>query len=293
MFVAVLSDNPELRESFCKSVGKEVSKDGLGLYSADANNKIWLIDPIHYPEKIQPLLYSLSMADFVVLLVDKLTPKIGELIVAINSLNLDQGIIVSSSNLPVSGTVLEKYDKVTNNEAAKAKILATTITSTKEDPLGLIHRTANMPSMGNVAYGALKGGKVRKQDKLFLLPDGKDIEIRSVRVDGKDAEEISANSSFEISYKGDLIEHGLLASLRHGFEVEKIVKGRFSQSPFYKDELNPRVHVYANMQYLEGQITENDITLNKPMAFKKGQSILIIDASNQKLRIAGVFQSKW
>ena len=28
-------------------------------------------------------------------------------------------------------------------------------------------------------------------------------------------------------------------------------------------------------------------------ADKKGESILVIDASNQKLRIAGVFQSKW
>ena len=71
MFVAVLSDKPELRESFCKLVGKEIGKEELGLYSVDGKNrKIWLIDPLHYPEKIQPLLYSLSMADMVVVLVD-------------------------------------------------------------------------------------------------------------------------------------------------------------------------------------------------------------------------------
>jgi hypothetical protein len=47
------------------------------------------------------------------------------------------------------------------------------------------------------------------------------------------------------------------------------------------------------MQYVEGHVTDNDITLSSSFAFEKGDSILIIDASNQKLRIAGVFQVKW
>jgi hypothetical protein len=47
------------------------------------------------------------------------------------------------------------------------------------------------------------------------------------------------------------------------------------------------------MQYLEGTVTDNDLTLSQPLAFEKGESILVVDASNQKLRIAGVFQSKW
>ena len=122
MFVAVLSDKPELRENFCKFIGKEISKDDIAVYSADG--KIWLIDPLHYPEKIQPLLYSLSMADMVVLLVDSLSPKIGELLVAINAMKIAKGIIVSSVPLPVTGTVLEKYEKVADQNAAKEKVLA-------------------------------------------------------------------------------------------------------------------------------------------------------------------------
>ena len=184
MFVAVLSDKPELREAFCKSFGKEVSKDELGIYSVDENGKkIWLVDPVQYPEKIQPLLHTLSMADFVVLLVDGLTPKVGELLVAVNSLKLDKGVIVSNATLPVGGMVLEKYDKVADNASAKEKILAASVNA-GENTFGLVYRTTNLPSLGHVAYGTLKGGTMKKQDKMFLLPDRKEIEVRSINVDG-------------------------------------------------------------------------------------------------------------
>ena len=98
MFVAVLSDKPELREKFCKMAGAESSKGELAFYSAEGK-RIVLVDPVHYPEKIQPLLYSLSMADYFVLIVDGLSPKVGELIVALNSLKADKGVIVSGTAL--------------------------------------------------------------------------------------------------------------------------------------------------------------------------------------------------
>jgi len=47
------------------------------------------------------------------------------------------------------------------------------------------------------------------------------------------------------------------------------------------------------MQFVEGNVFENELKLSAPLAFEKGEMILVVDASNQKLRIAGVFQSKW
>ncbi|MBI2079886.1 hypothetical protein HYT84_03905 [Candidatus Micrarchaeota archaeon] len=293
MFVAVLSDKPELRENFCKLFGTEVSKGDLGLYSDAINPKIWVINPINYPEKIQSLLYTLSMADAVVLIVDGLSPKVGELLVAINSLKLDKGILVSNMPIPVAGTVLEKYEKATTISEAKEKILSLPIGKSEENPIGLIHKTSNLPSLGNVAFGALKGGKIKKHDRLYLLPACKDFDIRSIHVGTNELDELNATSHFEIAYKGDLVERSILVPLRHEFQVENIVNGRFIKSPFFKDELKGKIHAYTNMQYVEGNVTDNDLTLSAPLAFEKGETILVIDASNQKLRVAGVFQSKW
>ena len=294
MFVSVLSDKPELRENFCKLIGKEISKDELAIYSADLpKGKITLIDSIAYPEKIQPLLYSLSMADVVVLLVDGLSPKVGELFVALNSMNIANGIIVSATALPVKGTVLEKYELVADMNAAKEKLLSMPAVVANENLFGFIHKTANIPDLGHVAYGALKGGKIKKGDKLFVLPSRKDLEIRSIHTEEQTHAELSGVSRFDIAYRGDLIERGIIVPLRNDFQMENIVNGRFIKSPFYKDELNPRIHAYSNMQYIEGHISDSDLTFKEQFVFNKGESILILDSSNQKLRIAGVFQSKW
>jgi selenocysteine-specific translation elongation factor len=294
MFVAVLSDKPELREQFCKLVGKETNKDDVSFYSVNFGGMIiTLVEPTLYPDKIQPLLYSLSMADYVVLLVESLTPKVGEIIVALNSLGMDKGIIVTSAQLPLAGTVLDKYEKVADMNAAKEKVLALKAGEAGENPLALVDKTFNVKSVGNVALGVVKSGKLKKHDKLFLLPEKKEIEVRTIQINDADSEEAAAGARFGIAYKGDLLERGVLVPLRNEFQVESIVNGKFTKSPFFKDELKGRIHAYTNMQFVEGNVFENELKLNSPLAFEKGESILVVDASNQKLRIAGVFQSKW
>ncbi len=294
MFVAVLSDKPELREQFCKSAGKEMSKDELAFYSIESNGKlITLIDPVQFPEKIQPLLYTLSMADYAVLIVDALSPKIGEIIVALNALKMDKGVIISKVPLPLAGTSLEKFEKVADMEAAKAKILVSVRGESGENLIALVDRTEAVKSVGNVAHGIVKAGKIKLHDKIFILPEKKDVEVRSIQVNGKEVEEASAGQRFSMAYRGEPIGKGILVPIRHEYEVENIVNGRFSKSPFFKDELKGKIHAYANMQFVEGNMTENDLTLSVPIAYEKGELILVVDASNQKLRIAGPFQSKW
>lgn len=294
MFVAVLSDKPELREQFCKLVGKETNKDDVSFYCVNQGGRIiTLVEPTLYPDKIQPLLYSLSMADCVVLLVDSLTPKIGEIMVALNSLRLDKGIIVTTAQLPLAGTVLDKYEKVTDMNAAKEKMLAFQAGEAGENALALVDKTFSVKSVGNVALGVVKSGKLKKHDKLFLLPERKEIEVRTIQINDADSEEAPTGARFGIAYKGDLLERGVLVPLRNEFQVENIVNGRFTKSPFFKDELKGRIHAYTNMQFVEGNVFENELKLSSPLAFEKGETILVVDASNQKLRIAGVFQSKW
>jgi hypothetical protein len=114
-----------------------------------------------------------------------------------------------------------------------------------------------------------------------------------MKADGKDADSAQSGATIEIAYKGDLFERGIIVPIRHELQVENVINGRFMKSPFYKDELKGRIHAYSNMQYVEGVVNENDLTLSAPFAYEKGESILVVDASNQKLRIAGVFRSKW
>jgi hypothetical protein len=289
MIVSVLSDKPELREGFCKSLGKEESKGEMAFYSSGA---LTLIDPVGYPEKVQPLLHAVAMSDFAVVLVDSLTPKIGEIIVALNSLKCERGLIVSKSPLPVAGTTLEKFEKAPDAEAAKAKLQSLPAGEAGETVLGLIERTEAVKAVGNVAHGVLKSGKLKKSDRLFILPENKEVEVRSLSVSGREAEE-AGPGLLSMAYKGELAGAGILVPLRHEQETGNVINGRFMPSPFYKDELKGKIHAYTNMQFVEGHLSDNDLTLSGPISYEKGELILVVDASNQKLRIAGAFQSKW
>ncbi len=294
MFVSVLSDKPEVREQFCKQFGSPTSSEEISFYSADVNGKQRIIvEPTLFPNKIQSLLHSLAIADFVVLIIDQLTPHVGEIIVALDLLRKDKGVLVTSLNLPINGTVLAKYEKTTDVNVARAKILELTTGQSDEELLALIDKSHSVPEVGHVALGVVKGGKLKKQESFFLLPDKKEVVVRSVRLNEKDVEEAVVGDRFEIAYKGELMERGILAPLRNSFEISNSVNGRFLKSPFFKDELNHKVHAYHNYQFVEGNVSDNELRLDKPIAYLKGDRILVVDSSNQKLRIAGVFTSAW
>ncbi len=294
MFVAVLSDKPELREKFCSSFGSKSGEGELAFYTAGAEGRsITLIDPVQYPEKIQPMLYALSMADYAVVIADGISPKLGEIIVALNCLKMDKGLIVSASPLPVAGTTLDKFEKAADMEAAKAKVLSLNSPEYGEGAVALVDRMEAVKSVGNVAHGILRGGSLKAGDKLFVLPEKKEIEIRSLQIGGADVESVRAGSRFSMAYRGEPFERGILVPLRNDYEIGNIVNGRFSRTPFYKDELKGKIHAYSGLQFVEGHMSDNDLTLSHPIAYEKGDLMLIVDASNQKLRVAGPFQSKW
>ena len=294
MFVAVLSDKSESRAQFCSMFGAPQLSEDLSVYTTQTDGKTRIIvEPVTFPEKIQSLLHSLAVADFVVLIVDQLTPHVGEIIVALDTLKKDKGILVSSLNLPVGNTVVGKYEKIADVNFVKAKVLELSQEPNSDDLFALIHASSTTEHTGTSAKGMVKSGKLKKSESFHSLPAKKEVTIRTLLVNGKESEEAAAGDHFELIYKGEPLVKGILAPFRNKLEVSTSINGRFLQSPFFKDELNHKVHLYHNFQYVEGVVTDMELRLDKPIAYAKGDRILVVDASNQKLRIAGVFTSAW
>lgn len=295
MFIAVLSDKPELREKLCKMVGKETGKGDISFYTTSFQGRIiTFIDPSLYPQKLQPLLYTLSIADYVVLEVDQLNQYVGELIVSLDLLRKEKGLIISSIPLPLKGTVLEKYEKVENAEAAKEKLLALPPEPPEEgNTFALVDSAFAVKSVGNVALGVLKRGMIKKHDKFFVLPEKRDIEIRSIQVQDKDTAEAGPGTRFGIAFKGELPERGILVPHVNEFELKDVMNGRFMKSQFYRDEIRGKMHAYSNLQFVSAVVSEGELKTEKPIASRKGELILVCDPSNPKLRVVGVFTPTW
>ena len=293
MFIAVVSDKPEARKQFCKLVGKETGNGDISFYSSNFQGVIrTLVEPTLYPDKLQPLLYSLSLADYVVVVADALTPYLGEIIVALDSVGKKEGVVVSSAPLPVKGTVLEGYMVASSMEEAKEKVLALQNPPGGGEMVSLIDSYFQVKSVGNVILGAVKSGSVKKRDRLLHLPSGKEMEIKSIQLNDKDVEEVSAGGRFGICYKGEPVERGLMVPLEHSFSLDSSVPGSFSKSPFYKGEAPKKIHLYSNLQLVEGSVSASELKLEKPFAWKGSERVLIADPGSPKLRICGYFEVK-
>jgi len=291
MFIAVLSDDPSKRKDFCKLIGKETGSGDITFYSSNFQGVIrTLLEPTLYPDKLQPLLYTLSIADYVVLLVDALTPQVGEIIVALDLLKKEKGFLLSSVELPTKGTVLEKYESMDSPQAAKEKILSLQPDSSEGELLALVDSAFQVKSVGNVMLGAVKSGSIKKRDKLVFLPSKEEIEIKSIQLNDKDVEEVGAGGRFGMCYKGNPIERGILASPQNSFKTENTYSGELSKSPFYKADFPKKIHAYTNLQFTEGSAQEGKLSLEKPLSAKSGDKILITDPGSSKLRICGVLQ---
>jgi selenocysteine-specific translation elongation factor len=290
MFIAVVSDKPEERKKFCKLIGKETGSGDISFYTSNFQGTIrTLIEPTLYPEKLQPLLHTLSIADYVVVLADELTPFIGEIIVALDLLKKEKGMIISSIPLPIQNTVLEKYMGITSADDAKKEILSLQNEEPGESLFALADSSFAVKSVGNVALGVVKSGKIKKRNKLLHLPSKSEIEVKSIQLNDADSEEVSAGGRFGICYKGELLERGVLTREGSGFSLSPSIGGTFSKSPFYKGELPKKIHAYSSLQFVEGTLTSSGLELEREFAYRENERILLIDSGSKKLRICGVF----
>lgn len=296
MFIAILSDNPENRKKACKLIGKETGSGDISFYTSNFQGTIrTLIEPTLFPDKIQPLLHTLSIADYVVLIADGLTPFMGELIVALDLLGKKNGAILSTIELPIKGTVLEKYKLLDSDEDVKKEILSLHNPKSSESGDSSLFALADssfaVKSVGNVMLGALKSGKIKKRDKLIHLPSKSELEVKSIQLNDADSAEVSAGGRFGICYKGELIERGIITSIENPFSIGTSILGVFSKSPFYSGEIPSKLHAYSSLQFVECSVSPKELKLEKDFAYREGERILLVDPSNKKLRICGVFVS--
>jgi selenocysteine-specific translation elongation factor len=247
------------------------------------------VEPTLYPDKLQPLLYALSLADHVVLIADSLNQYVGEMIVALGLMGKESGIVLSTIELPAKGTILEKYGKAQTQEEAREWVHSLQNPPSGGEMVSLVDSAFQVKSVGNVALGAVRSGSIKKRDRLLHLPSKSELEIRSIQLNDKDVEEASAGGRFGISYKGGPIDRGILASPSNSFSISTSFLGTLYKSPFYRAELPRKIHAYSNFQFIEGKASDSSLELEKPIAARGGEPLLIVYASNPKLRICGAF----
>ena len=289
-------------QTIANDFGKKGTATDLTLYDKKESDIIrTYVVPNGFPEKIQPLLQAINIAEYVIFYVASLDRYVGEQIIALNMLGKSNGIISHSYevdenqfNSMIKDTVLKNYKKI---DLLNIKDELSGFDPIINDgPLQIvIDHCFDVKGVGTVVLGKILQGTVKQYDKLKHLPSGSEVMIKSIQMHDDDMKEAVCPARVGLSLKGikpDEIQRGDILTIDDSFDVKTELAVTFNQSPYYKGEISENQMYLLNigLQIKAAKISSISpfkLMLEKPVICKKNDICLLITPESTTMRIIG------
>ena len=289
-------------QTIANDFGKKGTTTDLTLYDKKESDIIrtWIV-PNGFPEKIQPLLQAINIAEYVIFYVASLDRYVGEQIVALDMLGKSDGIISHSYevdenqfNSMIKGTVLKNYKRIDSPNIKQE--LSSFDPITNDGPIQIvIDHCFDVKGVGTVVLGKILQGTVKQYDKLKHLPSGTEVMIKSIQMHDDDMKEAVCPARVGISLKGikpDEIQRGDILTIDDSLEVKTELLITFNQSPYYKEKIsdNQMCLINIGLQIKAAKISSVSpfkLMLEKPIICKKNDTCLLINPESTTVRIIG------
>jgi selenocysteine-specific translation elongation factor len=303
--IAVLGEDAERRATAAQALGKKGTADDISFYHTVFQGKIiTVIDPLAYPAKFPVLLQTLCLSDIALVVADKPSSVLGEIIIALDALRMkavflspfDMGPLLAQTSLENSRVFPEMHD-------AKEFLFAQESPKVEGETLVYIDHCFEVKGVGTVALGIVKRGGIAVHDRITAYPSGKEIEVRSIQKNDEDVASAVCWDRVGLALKnvkpGDITRGTVLSKEKICVEERfacELSTLKFAKEPLANDEA---LHLSAGLQFepckLEIQEVVNPgkrgkgvIKTEKPVAFLKDEKLLLCDLNAKGLRIVGV-----
>ncbi|HUT05456.1 MAG TPA: EF-Tu/IF-2/RF-3 family GTPase [Nitrosopumilaceae archaeon] len=290
------------KQDIASEFGKKGTVTDISLYDRKEADiiKTW-VTPNGFPEKIQPLLQAINLAEYVIFFVDKLDKFTGEQIIALDSLKKDKGILshsfeVDESKLDsmIKGTVIENYVKV---EQDKIKEEIDKIKPILNEGLSemVVDHCFDVKGVGTVILGKVTAGKIRQYDNLKLYPLGSEVLIKSIQMHDDPVTEAIFPARVGLAVKGvkpDEVGRGDIISEENAVLVTTEIELEFTKSPFYKNEISEgqMCLVSIGLQIKAAKFSSINplkLTFEKQIAYHTGDIAVLLKPESTTIRILG------
>lgn len=249
LHVAALEPDAE----FAKKIGKKGSESDFSIYNCkEGESVLCLYHPSKYPEKIQPLLYSLSLCDIAYLRLQAIDRFAGEMIVA--AAVFAKKLVVFTDRigkedveplLKAAGVADYEFFEGDQN-ALREKLVGIESTRKAEGKTEVVIDSCfPVKGVGTVALGIVQQGSVKVHQKLAFLPSGNEAEVKTIQVQDENVAEATVGSRVGLCLKGiepdsvgkeDLaVEEKFISCTKISANVEttKFYKGNFEMVQFF------------------------------------------------------------
>jgi len=289
-------------QSIVNDFGKKGTTTDLTLYDKKESDIIrtWIV-PNGFPEKIQPLLQAINIAEYVIFYIASLDKYVGEQIIALDMLGKKDGIISHSYevdenqfNSMIKNTVLKNYKKVESPNIKQELLNFPSITN--DGPIQIvIDHCFDVKGVGTVVLGKILRGIVKQYDKLKHLPSNSEVMIKSIQMHDDDMKEAVCPARVGLSLKGikpDEIQRGDILTTDESIMTKNDLEILFEQSPYYKEEVseNQMCLINIGLQIKAAKILSVSplkLVLEKPIVCRKNDICLVIKPESTTVRIIG------
>ncbi len=290
------------KQDIAAEFGKKGTVTDISFYDRKESDiiKTW-VTPNGFPEKIQPLLQAINLAEFVIFFVDKLDKFTGEQIIALDSLKKEKGILshtfeVDKSKLDsmIKGTVIENYVKADQDKIKEE--IDKIIPILKEGPSEMVvDHCFDVKGVGTVILGKVTVDKIKQYDNLKLYPLGSDVLIKSIQMHDDPVTESICPARVGLAVKGvkpDDVGRGDIISQEGAVLVNSEIELDFTKSPFYKSQLSEgqMCLVSVGLQIKAAKFSSINpfkLSFEKPIAYHTGDIAVILKPESTTIRIIG------
>ncbi len=288
-------------EEIARQTGKRESESDLEFYHRKhEGNMLTLIYPRAFPQKINPLMQALHLADFVLLDVEKINTWLGEKIVAIDALGKEKGFLVLREETDremlsqiIKETAVQKFEEIKRDEILERLAEQQAV---KREGKTIIDLDAmfSVRGVGIVALGFIKQGVVKKFSKLKLFPSGKEVLVKSIQVHDKERNSAECGERVGLALKGiepKEFSRGMVLTDSEEFTEAKQLAVEFKKNKYYKGELihNEQFHLQCRAQVTGCTVKSLEpllVEASRRIAARPGERITLLDI-NSKPRIIG------
>tara|TARA_B100001750_G_scaffold71706_1_gene57235 strand:+ start:1072 stop:1989 length:918 start_codon:yes stop_codon:yes gene_type:complete len=289
-------------QTIANDFGKKGTVTDLTVYDRKESDIIrtWVV-PNGFPEKIQPLLQAINIAEYVIFYVASLDRYTGEQIIALDMLNKKNGILSHSYEVDenrlqsmIKGTVLQNYRKI-DSPNIKEELIKLPPVSNDGPAQIVIDHSFDVKGVGTVVLGKVLQGTINQYDNLKHLPSGTDVMLKSIQMHDDDVKQAVCPARVGLSLKGikpDEVGRGDIITSDESFEIKNELEIDFKQSPFYKGEIseNQMCLVNIGLQVKAAKfssISPVKLILDKPVVCRKNEICLLIKPESTSVRVIG------
>jgi selenocysteine-specific translation elongation factor len=286
-------------------LGKRGTATDLAIYDRKTADIVYTwTAPLTFPDKVQPLLQAVNMAEYAILNVTKLDKFLGEQILALDYAGIRDGFILHSYEVDrdklkglVKNTSLANYHFLDNVDELKHEISQVQPKPCSGPVMIPVDHAFDVKGVGTVVLGVVRQGIVKAYDELTIVPQDKGVLVKSIQMHDDPVESSTSPARVGLAIKGlsaDDISRGDVICAQEAMQVSSSpIKTKFEKSPFFKGNLaeNQIYMLSVGLQIRPvkarqvGDILE--MAPEKPLAYLPGQTCVLLKPDSASTRIIG------